>query len=239
MKELIKNRLACALLALLAAVYLAFLSIDLFVPSLAPWSSYLKYLGILLCLATAASLHRQAWSREDSRLLLAALALTCGADLFLLLWNRPVPGLLVFFLVHLVYIRRYQAAIFLPAAIATLTVVAGIMATGLLIPGFPLPQALAAVYGALILTVTVCGIRCALPLPNRRLVVAGMALFLLCDIHVALFNALPQGNPYFPAAAVLMWFFYLPAQALLALSGFNFKVPCNSPPQSATYPRNR
>lgn len=220
MKRLIKNRLACGLLVLLAAVYLSFLAADLFFPGLGRFSVLMKYIGILLCLVAAIFLNRGAWSRRDSALLISALCLTCVADLFLLLLNQPVLGLLVFCAAHLVYILRYRPAAFKPAAVIVALAVAGCFAAESFMDGFPVKYVLSCLYGTLILAVTIFGFTAPLPRINRRLVTAGMTLFLLCDIHVALFNTLAAGHPYYPISAFLMWSFYLPAQALLALSAY-------------------
>lgn len=222
MRPLLQHRRVRALVALQAADYLCFLLADLLFAGAGVFSVVLKYIAILLCVAMAISLHRLSWNRRDSALLIAALSLTCIADLFLLILGRPVPGLLAFCAVHVVYIRRYRPALFPPAAIIVLLLAPASLAAGVLIPGFPAQTVLAGLYGLLILTVTVCSFWALLPRPNRRLVCIGMVLFLLCDIHVALFNSLSMGNPYFPFAAFLMWFFYLPAQILLACSSFHF-----------------
>lgn len=216
------ERRAWPILILLGAVYLALLAIDLWIPALWHVSTALKYAGLLLCLLLAVLTHRRSWRKSDADLLVLALGLTAVADLFLLLLNRPIPGIVVFCLVHLVYLWRYQPSLFRVAAAAVPVAFAGIFTVGPWVPGFPVQAALAALYGVLILTVTACGARAALPPMNRRLVTIGMVLFVLCDVHVALFNALPTGHPYLPAAGVLMWFFYLPAQALLALSAYDF-----------------
>ncbi len=225
MKRLIENRSACVLLVLLAAAYLSYLAADLFFSGFGRFSVSLKYLSILLCLVTAILLNRGAGNKRDSALLLSALFLTCIADLFLLLLNQPVPGLLVFCIVHLIYIRRYRPSAFFPAAAIVALVMAGCLAAEFLIGGFPLKYALSCLYGALILAVTIFGFTAPLPRVNRHLVNLGMALFLLCDIHVALFNILAPNNPYYLFASFFMWFFYLPAQASLALSGYNYAEP--------------
>ncbi len=221
--QLHKNRIVGVLLVLQAVVYISFLVADCFFSGLGLFSAFTKYLGILLCLAIAALSYRDTWNKKDSALLIAALFFTCIADLFLLLLNRPITGLLFFCVVHLVYIRRYRPRLFYPAAAAALAVMAGCLAAGRLVPGFPIAQVMACLYGVLILTVTVCGFLSPLPRTNRRLVNTGMALFLLCDVHVALFNTLDASNPYFPFAAFFMWFFYLPSQVALALSGYGFE----------------
>ena len=222
MKRLIENRSACVLLVLLAAAYLSFLAADLLFAGFGRFSVLLKYLSILLCLVTAILLNRGAWNKRDSALLLSALFLTCVSDFFLLLLNWPVPGLLAFCIVHLVYIRRYRPSAFFPAAAIVALVMAGCLAAEFLIGGFPLKYALSCLYGVLLLAVTIFGFTAPLPRANLHLVIAGMALFLLCDIHVALFNILAASDPYYPFASFLMWFFYLPSQVLLALSGYTY-----------------
>ena len=51
-----------------------------------------------------------------------------------------------------------------------------------------------------------------------RLFAAGLTLFVGCDLCVGLFNALPPGSPRYFAVSIGMWLFYLPSQALIALS---------------------
>ena len=218
MKQLIHSRWICVWLALQATVYLAFLAIDLFHPELWMLSTALKYLSILLCLAMAIRSHGLSWNQRDSSLLITALAMTCLADLFLLVLNLPLPGLLVFCAVHAIYLRRYYPALFYRAAWPVAGVALAALAAGLLISSFPAQEVLASLYGCLLWTATVSAFLSPLPRRNRRLASAGMVLFVLCDIHVALFNTLSAGNPYFPMAAVLMWFFYLPSQVLLTCS---------------------
>lgn len=219
---LFQHRWVRVLLVLQTAVYMSFLLADLFFAGAGLLSTALKYLSILLCLATAIALRRHSWNRRDSALLIAALSFTCVADLFLLILGWPVPGLLAFCAVQGLYIRRYRPILFAPAAAIILLIGLATLTTKLLIPGFPTLQVLSGLYGALILTVTACGFFSPLPRLNRRLVCIGMILFLLCDIHVALFNMLVADNPYFPFAAFLMWFFYLPAQVLLSCSSLHF-----------------
>ena len=222
MERLLKNHLVCVLLALLAAIYLSFLTADLFFAGLGHFSVLMKYLSILLCLATALVLNRGPWNKRDSALLISALSLTCISDLFLLLLNRTVPGLLTFCIVHLVYIRRYRASAFLPTAAIVALALAGCLTAEFLIGGFPIKYVLSGLYGVLLLSVTIFGFTAPLPRVNRQLVNIGMVLFLLCDIHVALFNILAASDPYYPFASFFMWLFYLPAQVSLALSGYSY-----------------
>ena len=189
-------------------IYLSFLSMDLW--RRGPSTTPLKYLGILLCLAY--SLY---WSvRGGDRLISGALALTLGADTFLLVLNtRYVLGVLLFCCVQLLYFLNggqswwgLRLVLFLaPLAILGL---AGLMS--------PL-NVLAMLYFSNFL----CSALQSLGLngPRCRLFSAGLLLFLCCDVCVGLF----QYAWLLPAAAgfarVGMWMFYLPAQVLITLSG--------------------
>lgn len=65
------------------------------------------------------------------------------------------------------------------------------------------------------------------PKVNYYLVAAGLLLFALCDVNVLLFN-LPRyasASYEFSGAYALIWLFYLPAQALLAVSSISAKRP--------------
>lgn len=230
-------------LAALALVYLAFLACDLFVPGSAALSSALKYAGLVLCLliallarpkgAAPSSLPWQIWAFT-----VLALVLTLAADLFLLFTHHHAPGVAIFCCAQLVWLRRVtpsrraaavpQPRLFLPAAGCT-AIVFGLCALFLLGAQNALLYTLSAWYAVLILTVTACTFCSHLPQPGKRLAQAGMVLFLLCDICVVVFNLAPAGSLLYRMAAPLMWLFYLPAQALLALSA---RVPSRRPPVS-------
>jgi hypothetical protein len=67
------------------------------------------------------------------------------------------------------------------------------------------------------------------PLVNSSLLVAGFILFLLCDINVGIYNILSFNLPNIYLNVLrnlslrLMWFFYLPSQIFIALSGIYFE----------------
>ena len=63
-----------------------------------------------------------------------------------------------------------------------------------------------------------------LPKRNRALVLTGLLLFSLCDVNVLLFNLPNYINVEIPSwTFYLIWFFYIPAQVLLAISAVSFK----------------
>jgi len=154
------------------------------------------------------------------------MGFTLLSDYFLLIANNYRVGVFTFCFVHITYIiriskNRFKSIVYI---LATFT-------GGLLLVLFvdDILVALAAVYAALFvqnLITNFCQNHPRLPLANRRLMLTGLVLFALCDINVLLFN-LPNFI-YFPQSIAgishsLIWWFYAPAQILLAFSAFNFR----------------
>ena len=199
-------------LAAEGALYLAFLALDL--TGRGGASVPLKYGGVLLCLlfALACAL------RGGDRLVPLALALTAGADWFLLVRNdRYSVGIALFLCVQTVYSLRLRghgtsAAYPLRAGLA-LAAGLGLYALSLASP----LNLLAALYFSQLLSNTVL----AWTQRGRRwrIFAVGLTLFVGCDICVGLFNVLSAASPLYPAVSVGMWFFYLPSQVLIAMSG--------------------
>lgn len=168
----------------------------------------IKYAGIVLCLAFSLL--------GTDRLVPVALALTAGADWFLLVRNdRYAAGIALFLCVQTVYYLRLRrmgagAAYPLRAGLA-LGLGAGLYLLRLASP----VNLLAGLYFSQLLSNTVLAWRSGRP---GRLFAVGLTLFVGCDVCVGLFNALPPGSPPYSAASVGMWFFYLPSQVLITLS---------------------
>lgn len=211
-----RNKYAAAFLAAEAALYAAFLALDL--TGRGGLSVPVKYAGILLCLGFAL-LARVKWGGDG--LVPIALALTAGADWFLLVRNdRYALGVALFLCVQTVYFLRLRAA-GAPAAWplrsglalgAGLAVYAAGMAVGQAAP----LNLLAALYFSQLLSNTV--LAWTLKGKRWRTFALGLTLFVGCDACVGLFNALPAASPLYPAVSVGMWLFYLPSQVLIALS---------------------
>ena len=193
------------------AIYLAFLTLDL--TGRGEAAVPVKYGGILLCLlfALACAL------RGGDRLVTPALALTAGADWFLLVRNDSYAvGITLFLCVQTVYylrLRRSGVSGAYPLR-AGLALAAGLGLYALRLAS-PL-NLLAGLYFSQLLSNTVL----AWTLMGRRwrVFAAGLTLFVGCDLCVGLFNTLPAASPLYPAVSVGMWFFYLPSQVLIAMS---------------------
>lgn len=193
-------------------LYFAFLALDL--TGRGAGSVPVKYAGILLCVlfALACAL------RGGDRLVLPALALTAGADWFLLVRNdRYAVGIALFLCVQTIYYLRLRGhgapGVYPLRAGLALGAGLGLYALGLASP----VNLLAGLYFSQLLSNAVL----AWTQRGRRwrVFAAGLTLFVGCDLCVGLFNALPAASPLYPAVSVGMWFFYLPSQVLIALSG--------------------
>lgn len=193
------------------AIYLAFLSLDLL--GQGSKTIWLKYTGILLCLAFAAFCSL----RGGSPLVAPALLFTAAADWFLLIRNdHLLLGVALFLCVQgLYFLHLYRAGarhklLWLRVALAVVLTLLPLgipnMATTL--------NLLAMFYFSQLLSNTVL----AWTLPSMRRFALGLTLFVGCDICVGLFNAIPLSPMLFSAVSIGMWFFYLPSQVLIALS---------------------
>ena len=204
-----KADVTAAFLGLEAALYAVFLTLDLTGGSGDP----VKYASIAVCLVFSVLFA----CRGGSRLMPAAMALTLGADTFLLLLNDHYgAGVALFCGVQALYLvricRRNGGRTLWPLRLVlVLGAWAGLWALGLLSP----LNLLAAVYFTNFL-LNACQ---AVPL-HSPLFSVGLWLFLLCDVCVGIRNQ-PELFPGWLAAfaQVGMWLFYLPGQVLLVLSG--------------------
>lgn len=206
-------------LAVQAALYAAFLGLDLFLPG-SGWDVPLKYFSILLCFL---------WSlgsvgNLDGKLTSTALAFTLLADLFLLVLNRWYGvGVASFCVVQLLYLARIHRAGTRPLALRLL------LRAGLTALLLSVGAALGALNGLTALTLIyfsqlAANFLAGLSLGRRgRVFTLGLLLFMGCDLCVGLNNlssVLPQAAvlALLPFARVGMWLFYLPSQVLITLS---------------------
>ncbi len=207
----IPSAVTAGFLAAEGLLYAAFLALDL--TGRGGDTIFLKYGGILLCvLFTLASA-----LKGGDTLVPVALALTAGADWFLLVRNdRYALGIALFLCVQTVYFLRLRRA-GAPAAWplrAGLALAAGL---GLYALNMASPvNLLAGLYFSQLFSNTI--LSWARKGGRWRTFAAGLTLFVGCDICVGLFNALPPAVPLYFAVSVGMWLFYLPSQVLIALS---------------------
>lgn len=209
-----------------AFLYAAFLAIDSFVPQWYGLSNALKFISIAACLTYTLFFSQDA-------LLRIALSFTLIADACLLLLNLPTPGVMIFCAAQFCHALRFTGGKKRGLLLSTLicTALLATLYVALRFRGFDLPVLIPAalLYAFLLLSAvfhafhTWYTVRLEHSIRLDSLLgLLGMLLFLLCDINVVLHNAssiaaLPAWLAH--SSSWFMWFFYLPSQCLLALSG--------------------
>ena len=204
--------------------------------------SIVKFSFVALCLTIALCSRGFCHSKKDWGFLVSAMGFTLMSDFFLVLLHNYRMGVFLFCFVHVFYIFRVRGssdkikkrlakingAIFIMAM-----VVFAIFAFAPFLPQFDPLVVLAVVYASFFVQNLIVHVKYyrsndpeALPMLNRRLMLAGLILFALCDINVLLFN-LPNHVPFPQAVAdlglSLIWVFYAPSQLLLSVSAVNFR----------------
>ena len=213
MKQILKNQLNVALIIGIVVLYIAFLSLDILSIPSSIESRHLKYASVVLCFLLATLLFASSTDKQDSSHVVLALIFTMLADIFLLFSNHKIIGIFFFCLMHLTYLKRYNVRFFKAGIFFSIVAIV----VYLLLPFKPL-RVIAGLYATLIVSCFFATFRTKLPKFNLYCVRVGMALFILCDINVALYNQLSASSNYYRYVAIAMWLFYLPAQFLLAMS---------------------
>lgn len=218
----VKNIVLAALVGVEFIIYIIFNAL-LCKPAID--TTYLKYAGILLCLAVTVSMIYFTREEKDSLVLTGALISTAISDLFILVINDFYEiGLVTFIITQSIYFYRLyrgrqRAYISLFIRFAAMGVLLGIM-----IPKSGMNLLLIEVCVYIVMLAGNCAdawVICNKSLKNLLFAI-GITLFLCCDICVGLDNAgmvgieLGAGLKNFVGPAI--WAFYLPSQVLIVLS---------------------
>ena len=202
-----------------AGLLLVVTAINLAIPELAFEARLLSYIGIVSCFTFVITSPRRDF------LLMAALGATLIADLFLIMLGYIVPGVAVFCVVQLIHAYRLRFLVHtspLPFIGALIVMVA----VGVLMQ-FSLVYMLGSVY-ACVLAHNFLAAKRFYDTTNYLIVSArifwGFVLFVACDFCVAITFFISSGlivDPIIPVTVfgAMTYFFYLPSQILLALSG--------------------
>jgi len=229
------NKKTIFIFMLILFLYLFFIALDYSLQNTgSKYSIAAKYFSILLCFIMTIMIGRNGHDIVDTRLLQSAFFFTACADYCLLLSNKFMVGVLIFCIVQIIYIFRYtrdlksRSKIFL--AVLIIYILLSIIALSALnTQSLDLRLSLICLfYGCLIITSLITAVRTLktnyFPLCSSVMICIGMILFLLCDINVALFNIFQENGSYTARiCGLLIWVFYLPAQVMLALSGYKHR----------------
>ena len=181
----------------------------------------------------AVLLGKFAHSKKDWAYLVLAMAFTLVSDFFLLLTDYITLGVATFWLAHTAYIFRVRRK--LPKVTVVTLAVGLFFGVLLVLLGFPdVLMFFAAVYAVLFAQNIIVHVKYCkntdnttdeLPLFNRKIILAALVLFALCDVNVAIFN-LRDPLELSPQAVdivyTLIWLFYVPSQLMLAISAVRF-----------------
>lgn len=234
-----KNKLLAIriLLILICILYTVILYFDFFSTELFASSNLVKLASIMLCFSLSILTGKDYLNKGDKHLLQSGLFITMVADFLLLLTDYFTLGVGIFSIVHILYIIRYErnkSKLFLIRMIFFLLIILGIyLAVKFLIIEIKLLFVAALFYAVALIISVIKAIKSyrhkLFPYPNKNFIALGMVLFLLCDINVGIFNiTILTNNPsditslLYNISGLLMWFFYLPSQVLLSLSGYDF-----------------
>ncbi len=220
-----KNIVLAAFAAVETVIYIVFNIVTAIIPG---DTIYLKYSGILLCLAVAFTMIFFNGKSRDSVILTCALFFTAVSDLFILVLNKYYEvGLITFIITQSLYLYRLYAGRIKKIWI-TVTVRAVAAATLLSVFGGlgKLNFLVAEVCVYIVMLVGNCADAWIIAGKGVKNVIfaLGLVLFLCCDICVGLDNAgaviglkLPVGLILFTQTAI--WAFYLPSQVLITCTG--------------------
>ncbi len=193
-------------LAVESTLYLTFMLLDLF--DLWDGTLWLKYAGILLCLLYSLLCAQPLMS--------AALLFTAGADWFLLiLKDHLLIGVMLFCVVQFLYALRLHHLGSPAAPFLRMGAAAALVLTVVLLDLVTVLNVCTMIYFSQLISNAILAWR----LPHLKLFALGLSLFACCDICVGLQFALTLPPTLYSLISIGMWFFYLPSQVLITLSG--------------------
>lgn len=196
---------------------------------------YLKYAGVLLCLAMSVAFLCVKGRGSDNIVLTVALVFTAISDLFILVLDKYYEiGLVTFILTQSVYLYRLYAdrikKIYV-TLIVRVVIMLAIIVTFAAIGKLNLLVAECAIYITMLVgNVVDAFIVCKGGLKNLLFAI-GLFLFLCCDICVGLDNMGSVIGAELPATLIKVvsfsiWVFYLPSQVLITTSVKGGKPCC-------------
>ncbi len=219
-----KTSILKLILITISILYISFLYIDITGVKLFISSDKIKYICIILCFFISLLIGEDCINTRDRHLLQLGLFLTVIADLFLLIYPHYTLGVAIFCIAQTFHSIRYDnenAYQIIKEYISMLLIIIAIYSiVNFFIIDIEFLFTISFFYAIFLVVNVTKAIRACkydlFPSPNKYMIAWGMVLFLLCDINVALFNTIVNNSIPF----ILIWFFYLPSQVLLALSGW-------------------
>jgi hypothetical protein len=193
--------------------------------------SNIRYIYILLCFSLTLLIGRKDYDTADRNVLQLAFFFTSIADFFLIIKNYYILGILFFILVQVTYIIRHsrKRCPNIKYIKTSILAFAALIAISILFKPYCINTSLyviALVYGYFLLNSLAIAWSTLFNKFYKKvssfMIAIGMSLFFLCDINVGLYQFLTlcYEVPSLQMIYFLVWFFYLPSQLLLSLSGY-------------------
>lgn len=221
-----KSKIIKAVLIIIIIIYISHIYVEFFNIKKEIPMDVIKYISILLCFLITLISEGNEINNLDNRLLQIGMFFTVIADLFLVILNYHILGVLTFCIVQMVYIARYTAGKFhhtIRKLIMILILICSIyfLVNKIIIElDFLIP--LGFFYSICLLISILKSIEAGKKNiyidPNKSMIIWGMILFALCDLNVALARI----ELLHSISSSLIWIFYLPSQVLLSLSGYKY-----------------
>lgn len=232
-----KSRIIKILLLAILILYYLFMYMDLFNIQAFISSNTIKFISMILVFIICVMAKGNSQSNKDLFLLKIGLSITLIADIFLLLLNNNyILGIGLFAIVQIIYSIRYKPentkAIIRNFIIILLIVFFIYIVIDKFVIEIDFLIVIALYYAICLLSSTIKAIQThnnkSYEKLNSKMVAVAMVLFLLCDINVALHNIIKSTSMtnsftiiLYNISFISMWFFYLPSQVLLSLSGYS------------------
>lgn len=218
--------------------YSIFLALDFFETSdyMVQISMWIKWCSIAICFAFVTFYKPVQYQKKEKSVLSLALFFTVVADFFLLMTSENWIGVLCFIVIQSLYLYRLsiwkEEILFINRFIKWGFYGVGIFLFLFLIglKGNAEILAVSIYFVSLIDNITLAASIYFYHVGSKRksgCFFIGLCLLCLCDIQVAIYNAelylnvqeVPILSKMMSVARIAMWFFYLPSQVLIALSG--------------------
>ncbi|MGN1373383.1 MAG: lysoplasmalogenase family protein [Candidatus Coproplasma sp.] len=220
----VRNLIFLLFIAIEAVIYVIF---NVLAAMKTPDPIYLKYAGVLLCLAVLVAILFLPDTSRDNAVMVAALFFTAVSDLFILVLDKYYEvGLITFIIVQSLYLYRLYSdrlkKIYI-TIVARLVIMVALIITMAVLGKLNLLVAECAIYITMLVTNVVDAFIICRKSVKDLLFAIGLLLFLGCDICVGLHNlgsVMGVGLPNWllQTVAVAIWAFYLPSQVLITLS---------------------
>lgn len=221
-----KSKIIKLILIIILIIYISFISVEIFKIETKISMNSIKYISIVFCFLITLISKENIINKRDIKLLQIGMFFTLIADLFLVILDYHIAGVITFAIVQMIYITRYTEG---KSSYIIKGLIGGFISISIIyfvinryVIKFEYLILIGFFYAICIFISILKSIEArkknTYPKPNKNMIIWGMILFALCDLNVALARIESIHN----ISSSLIWIFYLPSQVLLSLSGYKY-----------------